>query len=347
MMRDLTCFGETSVQIADAASSSSSSDNTGAISGRGKGKGVGVGGGGSSAARSRSRVTCLYHARLAGRPCAVSVTWTRGGRGLVGLGQAAALGVVVAVDCASGDRLCRADVRPWLFSKRSRGSKTLDVASTGAAAAGGSVAKVDVFWDLSGAMFGGAGPEPLEGFYVAVVCGLEMVLLLGDMRKEAYRRTGAAAGRPDPDVDDARLVARREHVVGRNVYSARAQFCHDGPCHDVVIECDTETGAAGAGVVRDPCLEIRVDRRPVMRVKRLPWKFRGNQTILVDGLPVQVFWDVHGWLFGSVTADAVFMFRTCQAAPETSVPWAYSQIFREPQLQGHGFSLIIHAWKVE
>jgi hypothetical protein len=209
----------------------------------------------------------------------------------VGLGQAAALGVVVAVDCASGDRLCRADVRPWLFSKR-RGSKTLDVASANG--------KVDVFWDLSSARFGGAGPEPLEGFYVAVVCGLEMVLLLGDMAKEAYHRTGAGAG---------------AEVVGRD----------------------------------PPCLEIRVDRRPVVRVKRLPWKFRGNQTILVDGLPVEVFWDVHGWLFGSVTADAVFMFQTCQAAPEKSVPWAYSQIFRdrEPQLQGHGFSLIIHAWKVE
>jgi hypothetical protein len=332
MMRDLTCFGETSVQVADAASSSSSSGNTGA-SGRAKG------GGGSSAARSRSRVTCLYHARLAGRPCAVSVTWTRGGGGLVGLGQAAALGVVVAVDCASGDRLCRADVRPWLFSKR-RGSKTLDVASANG--------KVDVFWDLSSARFGGAGPEPLEGFYVAVVCGLEMVLLLGDMAKEAYHRTGAGAGRPD--VDDALLVARREHVVGRKVYSARAQFCHDGPCHDVVIECDTAAGAGAEVVGRDPpCLEIRVDRRPVVRVKRLPWKFRGNQTILVDGLPVEVFWDVHGWLFGSVTADAVFMFQTCQAAPEKSMPWAYSQIFRdrEPQLQGHGFSLIIHAWKVE
>ncbi|CAD6226308.1 unnamed protein product [Miscanthus lutarioriparius] len=339
MMRDLTCFGETSVQIADASSSSSSS-GTGA-SGRGKGKGIG---GGASAARSRRRVTCLYHARLAGQPCAVSVTWTRGGGGLVGR-QAAALGVVVAVGCTSGDhRLWRADVRPWLFSKRSRGSKTLDVAATAAAAGGGGAGKVDVFWDLSGARFG-AGPEPLEGFYVAVVCGLEMVLLLGDMRKEAYRRTGA--GRPAPDVDNALLVARREHVVGRKVYSARAQFCHGGPCHDVVIECDIDTAVAGV-VSRDPCLEIRVDRRPVVQVKRLPWKFRGNQIILVDGLPVKVFWDVHGWLFGSVTADAVFMFRTCQAEPEKSVTWAYSQIFREPQLQGHhGFSLIIHAWKVE
>jgi hypothetical protein len=29
--------------------------------------------------------------------------------------------------------------------------------------------------------------------------------------------------------------------------------------------------------------------RLVMWVKRLLWKFRGNQMILVDGLPVEVF----------------------------------------------------------
>jgi hypothetical protein len=42
----------------------------------------------------------------------------------------------------------------------------------------------------------------------------------------------------------------------------------------------------------------------------------------------------------------VFMFQTCQA-PEKSAPWSCSQIFREPQLQGLGFSLVLHVWKVE
>ncbi|RLN33472.1 uncharacterized protein C2845_PM03G23560 [Panicum miliaceum] len=303
-MRDLACFGDASVQIAG-------------------GGGGGARGRGKAPAAARGRATFLYHARLAGRPCALSVTWTRGG-GLAG--QAAAVSVV-AVDAASGDRLCRADVKPWLFANR-KGSKSLDVA-----ASGGSTKVVEVFWDLSGARFGPA-PEPLEGFYVAVVCDREMVLLLGDMRKEAYRKTGA--GRP---AVDALLVARREHVVGKKVFSAKAQFCHHGRCHDIVIECDN----AGAN---DPCLVIRIDRRPVKRVRRLAWKFRGNQTILVDGLPVEVFWDVHGWRFDSETSSAVFMFHACQE-PEKSMSWVYLQIFKEHQLQGHGFSLIIHAWKVE
>ncbi|CAN6197231.1 unnamed protein product [Urochloa humidicola] len=320
MMRDLTCFGDASVQIADAASSSSST-GTGGGDGGARGKGGGAEG-------ARSRVTCLYHARLAGRPVALSVTWTRGS-GLAG--HAAAAVSVVAADAASGDIVFRADIKPWLFAKH-KGSKTLDV--FGASAGGAS--KVDVFWDLSGARFGAASPEPAEGFYVAVVCDSEMVLLLGDMRNEAFRKTGA--GRTGTD---ALLVARREHVVGKKVFSAKAQFFHHGRCHDVVIECDT----AGAKD-KDPCLVIHIDRKPVMRVRRLVWKFRGNQTILVDGLPVEVFWDVHSWLFGSATRNAVFMFQTCQA-PEKPTPWAYLQIFGEPQLQGHGFSLTIHAWKVE
>lgn len=303
MVRDLSCFGESSVQIADAASSSSSS------TGGGRGK--------SGGAAAQSLLTCYYQARLTGRPCVVSVTWSRGG--LVGQ---AALGIAVE-DAACGQRLCKADVKPWLFSKH-KGSKSLDVDGFGT---------VEMFWDLSGAKFG-PGPEPLEGFYVAVVCDMEMVLLLGDMRKEAYRKTGA--GRP---VMDSLLVARKEHIAGKKVYSATAQFCDSGKCHDIEIECDT------AGV-KDPCLEIRIDTRLVMRVKRLVWKFRGNQTILVDGLPVDVFWDVHGWLFSSTTSNAVFMFQTCQA-PEKTMPWLYSQIFKAPQMQGPGFSLLLHAWKVE
>ncbi|CAN6165525.1 unnamed protein product [Urochloa humidicola] len=277
MMRDLTCFGDASVQIADAASSSSSS-GTGAGGGA---RGRGGKGGGTEAARSR--VTCLYHARLAGRHVALSVTWTRGG-GLAG--HAAAAGVsVVATDAVSGDSLFQVDVKPWLFAKY-KGSKTIDVA--GASAGGAS--KVDVFWDLSGARFGGtAALEPVEGYYVVVVMVSdgEMVLLLGDMRKEAFRKTGA--GRP---AADALLVARREHVVGKKVFSAKAQFFHHGRCHDIVIECDTATSAKD----NEPCLVIHIDRKPVMRVRRLVWKFRGNQTVLVDGLPVEVFWDVHGWL---------------------------------------------------
>uniref|UniRef100_A0ACD6A6E3 Uncharacterized protein n=1 Tax=Avena sativa TaxID=4498 RepID=A0ACD6A6E3_AVESA len=296
-MRDFpSCFGESGVQIADAASSSSSAGAKGA---------------------AQNLVTCLYQAHFSARPCVISVTWSRSL-----MGQGLSVGVDDLSGAGAGQCLCKADIKPWLFSKK-KGSKSLD-------ADGG---KIDIFWDLSGARFG-AGPEPLEGFYVAVVFDLELVLLLGDMKKDAYRKTGA--NRP---LSNAAFVARREHIYGKKIYSAKAQFCDNGQFHDLVIECDTVG-------LKDPCLEIRIDKKPVMQVKRLAWKFRGNQTILVDGLPVEVFWDVHSWLFGSTTSNAVFMFQTCQA-PEKSMPWSYSQIFRESRVQGLGFSLILYAWKIE
>jgi hypothetical protein len=95
----------------------------------------------------------------------------------------------------------------------------------------------------------------------------------------------------------------------------------------------------------------------MMQVKLLKWKFRGNQIILVDGFPVEVFLDVHNWLFGNATGNAVFMFQTCVSADKlwsgqsvydpSLLTWAYSQQFRDSQLQGLGFSLILYAWKNE
>ena len=95
----------------------------------------------------------------------------------------------------------------------------------------------------------------------------------------------------------------------------------------------------------------------MMQVKRLRWKFRGNHTILVDGLPVEVFWDVHNWLFGNPMGNAIFMFQTCLSAEKlcasqtTFDPSVFtrscSQKSRDHHVQGLGFSLILYAWKHE
>jgi hypothetical protein len=77
---------------------------------------------------------------------------------------------------------------------------------------------------------------------------------------------------------------------------------------------------------------VRLDSKIVMQVKHLVWKFRGNSTISVDGIPVEVYWDVHNWLFGSPAGNVVFMFQTCAGADKSGsfadrsiVPWPYSQ----------------------
>ncbi|XP_041018514.1 uncharacterized protein LOC121260638 [Juglans microcarpa x Juglans regia] len=279
----------------------------------------------SSASRAaQNLVTCVYQCRLRGRSCLITVTWSKN---LMGQG----LGI--GIDDSSNQCLCKVDIKPWLFSKR-RGSKSLEAYSC----------KIDIYWDLSAAKFG-PGPEPLEGFYVAVVVDRKMVLIMGDLRKEAFKKTNA-----NPVNSNAVCIAKREHIFGKKVFSTKAQFCDNGQIHDLVIECDTIS-------VEDPCLVIRIDSKPVMQVKRLQWKFRGNLPILVDGLAVEVFWDVHNWLFGASLGSAVFMFRTCLSAEKlwasqplsnpNPFPWSFSQGFSDSKTQCLGFSLILYAWKNE
>ncbi|KAJ7978090.1 Plant protein of unknown function (DUF868) [Quillaja saponaria] len=119
---------------------------------------------------AQNLVTCIYQCRLRGRSCLITITWNKN---LVGQGLS------VGINDSSNQCLCKVDIKPWLFSKR-RGCKSLEAYSC----------KIDIYWDLSSAKFG-SGPEPLEGFYLAVVMDRQMILLLGDLRKEAFKKTNA------------------------------------------------------------------------------------------------------------------------------------------------------------
>ncbi|KAL8481814.1 hypothetical protein ACS0TY_028093 [Phlomoides rotata] len=270
----------------------------------------------------QNSITCVYKCKLLGKSCLISIVWSKNL-----MGQC----LSVEIDDASHQCICRVDVKPSLFSKR-KGSKIIELNSC----------KLEVFWDLSMAKFG-SGPEPLEGYYIAVVLRGNMVLLVGDLRKEAFKKTGGIASLCSPS-----FISKREHICGKRVFSTKAQFCGNGQIHDLKIECNPNSSND------DPALVVRIDAKAVMQVKHLQWKFRGNYTILVDGLPVQVFWDVHNWLFGSL-GNAVFMFQTCLSAEklwtsscDSSVfDWRCSESLRRDNLSGHGFSLILYAWKNE
>ncbi|KAL6656808.1 hypothetical protein ACP70R_004588 [Stipagrostis hirtigluma subsp. patula] len=266
----------------------------------------------SSSSGGQNIVECAYLARLRGKPCRVTVTWSK-----VAMGQALA----VAIDDHVNRCLCKAEVKPWLFSKK-KGSKIMEVD-------GGNL---EILWDLSSAKFA-AGPEPLEGFYVALIYNLEAVLVLGDLRKEEEHQVLW-----DALQSDAVMIARKEHIYAKKLYAATARFLDIGQLHHITIECDT------AGV-RDPSLEIRIGKKRVLQVKRLAWKFRGNQTIYVDGLPVEVLWDVHNWLFGSSNGCAVFLFQSGQSMEKFLL--RCSQNEKEAQAHRFGFTLILHAWKIE
>ncbi|KAK8936153.1 hypothetical protein KSP39_PZI014120 [Platanthera zijinensis] len=83
----------------------------------------------------------------------------------------------------------------------------------------------------SGRRFNGV-PEPICGYYVALVSGEEVVLLVGDFKKEAYKRTRARTS-----LDDAAMVSKRDNVLGKNFFSTRARFDGRGKReHEIVVE---------------------------------------------------------------------------------------------------------------
>ncbi|CAN1132402.1 hypothetical protein LINPERHAP2_LOCUS6997 [Linum perenne] len=250
----------------------------------------------SSAAKpAQNVVTCIYQSRIRSRSCLITVAWSRTLMGRQGL-------AITIEDRSSNQCLCKVEIKPWLFTKR-KGSRSIE-------------SEVDIFWDLSSAKFG-SGPEPEQGFYVAVLVDRKMVLFLGDMKKEAYKK--ASLNSHGNAIAASIFVAKKEHVFGKKVFATKARFQNEGRIHDLVLECDTIG-------VKDPCLVVKVDGRTVMQVKRLKWKFRGNGAMVVDGLEVEVLWDVHNWMFGGSVGNAVFMFRTsCETDSRSSLlPWSFS-----------------------
>ncbi|GAB2274650.1 hypothetical protein Dimus_009420 [Dionaea muscipula] len=181
--------------------------------------------------------------------------------------------------------------------------------------------KIQVLWDLSAATYE-SGPEPIDRFYLLLMVGSELGLMLGDMAQEmATKKT-----RTGTQMAKFCLVSRREHYSlagngngnGNALYSTKAQFCDTGIAHEILIHCVAAAVAvAGTGnkgglkqQQQQPVLSVSIDKRTVTQVKRLDWNFRGNQTIFVDGLLVDLMWDVHDWLFNLLSGSAVFMFRT-------------------------------------
>nr|XP_043622922.1 uncharacterized protein LOC122594544 [Erigeron canadensis] len=267
---------------------------------------------------AQNLVTCVYQCRMRDLSCfIITLTWTKN---LMGQNLS------VVIDDSDNQCLCKLDIKPWLFAKR-RGYRNLEVASK----------LIDVYWDLSYAKFGSSSPEPLEAYYFAIAINQEIVLLLGDMEKEVHKKIDVTS-----KVPNVVFVSKRAHISGKKAYSTRAQFCGNGQIHDILIECDTLG-------TNDSYLLIRIDGAPVMQVKCLRWKFRGNYTILVDGLPVEVYWDVHSWLFEKLMGNAVFLFKTCLSAEklcanDDSYP---SWSSKDRQSQALGFSLVLCAWKNE
>jgi hypothetical protein len=135
---------------------------------------------------------------------------------------------------------------------------------------------------------------------VTIVCDEEVVLLLGDYKKKAYKRM-----KMRPTIVEATLLVKRENVFGKKSFSIKAKFDEKRKESDIVVESSTVGN-------KDPEMWISIDGIVLIHVKNLQWKFRGNQTVMVNKQPVQVFYDVHDWLFsvsGSGPGPGVFIFK--------------------------------------
>ncbi|KAF8715482.1 hypothetical protein HU200_027136 [Digitaria exilis] len=285
-MKDLvSCFSEHAVRISDVACSGSVNAAAGAPE---------PSGGAGARAAAVSAVTTVYRSRLSasGKELLLEVTWSRAPDG-------PALSVAVHEAAAASRHRATGTGAAPRHLHRKKGSGTFTAGSC----------VVGVFWDYAAARYAsGGGPEPASGYYVAVVADAEFVLLLGDLSRGYVERLHGgipiAASRP---------VRRRERFVGSGgCWHTRARFVEAGAEHEIGVVL--QDGDAEAWVT--------VDGRKVAQLRRLRWNFRGSHTIFLDGgAPVDMTWDLHGWLFhagaeSSSSSCAVFTFQA-RGATET------------------------------
>ncbi|KAK1377270.1 Kinesin heavy chain [Heracleum sosnowskyi] len=289
-----------------------------------------------------------YRTKIADQCRLITVTWCK---------NLLLHGLSVSIQGPEGDShyTCKVELKPWYFWRK-QGSKRIVVDGK----------PVDIFWDLKAAKFNGE-TEPSSEYYVAVVSDEEVVLQLGDLKKDAYRKTGCR-----PALIDPILVSRKEHVFGKKKFLTRVKFHEKGRFHVISIECKLKSTQKSGSINSvngvDPEMEIRIDGHLVIHVSHLQWKFRGNETIHLNKVRIEVYWDVHDWLFSPGLRHALFIFKPTllSSSPSSlsvsSSPPLSSSLTSTPLssktgssgsvegIQGGGsseFCLFLYAWKVE
>ncbi|XP_058113363.1 uncharacterized protein LOC131256520 [Magnolia sinica] len=277
-------------------------------------------------------VTSIYQAKIGDVCRNVTVVW---GKNLMNHT------LILTVHSPHSDQhsTCKIDLKPWHFWNK-KGFKSFDVDGK----------RINVFWDLRVAKFSGRS-EPSSDYYVAMVCDEEVVLLLGDYKKEAYKRSKSR-----PSLINATLVSKKENVFGKRSFSARAKF-DEKKDHEILIE-------NSISMATESDMWISIDGIVMIHVNNLQWKFRGNQTVTVNEIPVQVFWDVHDWLFsGPGMVHALFIFKPGQPAQlpgqdgeddgsdhgsrVSDGDGGYDGCLARNHGVQPGFSLFLYAWKVD
>ncbi|KAL5225067.1 hypothetical protein ABZP36_011706 [Zizania latifolia] len=215
---------------------------------------------------------------------------------------------------------------PALLIRRRRGTWTIPSSS----GSGDVAPPLALFWDLTAARYDpAASPEPVSGYYVVAVASAEVVLAVGDLAAEFVK------AKFEGQIPKARVtpLARGERVVVSDpaaMHTARVRFAEGGPEHEVSVSCAPGSGGGDE-------LLVSIDGKRAVQARRLRWNFRGNQTVFVDGAPVDVMWDLHGWWFREPPGCAVVMLRARSALE--------SRLWLEEEAAAPGFSLVVQAFK--
>ncbi|XP_009763291.1 uncharacterized protein [Nicotiana sylvestris] len=224
-------------------------------------------------------VTCIYVAKVAKNFHAITTTWSK---------NLTSHTLYIVVENLSEEThfTCKIDLKSWQFWGK-KGFKSFKVGEK----------RADIYWDLRSAKFS-SRPEPVSDYYVALVSEGEMILLLGDQNKEAFKRTKSR-----PALMDVVLVHKKETVYAKKYFCTRTMLGQGKKQHDITIEC-VISGPS------DPAMWISVDGTVSIRITNLHWRFRGNETVFVDNVPVEIFWDVHDWLYsGPHSGPGTFIFK--------------------------------------
>ncbi|KAI3717329.1 hypothetical protein L1987_68890 [Smallanthus sonchifolius] len=237
----------------------------------------------TSTKTAQSMVTCMYQVHVGSHWRTVAAVWTK---------NIMNHSLTIFVDSIETNHRqnCKIDLAPWHFWGK-KSCKTFEVDGI----------QIDVYWDLRSARFSGS-PEPCSDFYVALVCDEEVVLLIGDLEKKVHKRI-----KSQQSAANALLYFKKEHVIGRKSFTTRAKFDKHKKDYEIIVE----SSMLGPN---DPEMWISIDRNILIHITNLQWKFRGNQTVLVNKQPIEIFWDVHAWLFlNPGSSHGLFIFKPGQA----------------------------------
>ncbi|KAJ8765042.1 hypothetical protein K2173_010518 [Erythroxylum novogranatense] len=228
----------------------------------------------------QSSVTSVYEVEVADLSRSVTVTWSK---------NLMNYSLVISVENVSDENhyTCKIELKTWQFWGK-KGLKSFDVDGK----------RVDIYWDFRQAKFTN-NPEPSSDYYVAMVYGDEVVLVLGDLKKDAFKRT-----KKRPSLVEPILLCKKENVFGKKLFCTKTMLCSGDREHDVVIEISS----SGFG---DPEMWISIDGFEVIHVMNLNWRFRGNESVTtINNVLVQIFWDVHDWLFSDTgTGSGLFILQ--------------------------------------